>query len=283
MHRLIKDPLVHFLALGAGMFALLGWLEGPGDGERERIVIDAAQVEQIRRGAMLLRGGEPTAAELEELLEPVIREQVLYREARALGLDRNDETVRLRLVEKMSFLTQDLVEPEPPDERTLLEFYASNPARFEIPAHVTFEQIYFSPRERGEAASAEALEALEALDGGAPRDGFGDRSPLQPRYDRATRDRVQVLFGDALTQALFGADPGAWEGPFESDFGLHLTRLLAREQARQPAFEEARDVVLEAWLAERRREANEAEYRRMRARYDIVIEQPASAEAADGA
>jgi peptidyl-prolyl cis-trans isomerase C len=272
MSNFLKDPLVHFLILGAGLFVVLAWLDQPEDSDSDRIVITAEQVEETRRAAAILRGREPTPEELEELLEPIIREQVLYREALALGLDRDDETVRLRLVEKMQFLAQDLAEPAPPTEEALERYFAAQPERFVVPALVTFEQIYFSPAERGEQLEADAGAALESLRGGAvPHADLGDRSPLQARYQSATRERVEILFGDVMAEAVFAMEAGRWEGPFRSDFGLHLARLIERSEAYQPELADVRDTVLETYLADRRREANETEYRRMRERYDIVI------------
>lgn len=275
MSRLLKDPLLHFLAIGAVIFVLFAWLAEDEEQDPERIEISAEQVEEARRLAMMLRGRPPGPAEIEELLEPLIREQVLYREARALGLDRNDETVRLRLVEKMRFLAEDLAEPDPPAEEQLEAFFAADPELFALPARVSFEQIYFSPRERGEQLDADVDAALATLRAGGA--AAGDRSPLRDRYSDAPYAQIEILFGEALADAMFSAEPGRWEGPFQSDFGVHLARLVDRNESRQPEFEEVRDTVLEAYLAERRREANEAEYRRMRERYEIVVDWPASA------
>jgi peptidyl-prolyl cis-trans isomerase C len=271
--KLFKDPLLHFLLIGAGLFVLFAWLDDGEDEEFARqIRIGAEQVAQARDLAALLRGRAPTPAEIEELLEPLIREQVLYREARALGLDRDDETVRLRLVEKMQFLTQDLAEPDPPDEDTLRTWFDEDPARFAIPARATFEQIYFSPRERGDALDGDVAEALAALRAGESR--TGDSSPLQPLYSAAPYEQVEILFGEALADAMFSSSAGDWLGPFRSDFGVHLARLAERTPARQPSFDEVGDTVLAAWMNDARSAANEAEYLRMRERYEVVVDWP---------
>src|SRR5690606_1018336 len=144
---------------------------------------------------------------------------------------------------------------------------------FTTPASATFEQVFFSPRLRGDAASADAAAALQALREGAEPAGNGDPSPLGERLDDATRERVDVLFGEALTQAVFGTlEPGRWDGPYRSDFGLHLIRLVERQPARLPAFDEAREQIAAAYAADRRARANAEEYARMRARYDVVVE-----------
>jgi peptidyl-prolyl cis-trans isomerase C len=274
MNRIIKDPLLHFLLIGALIFVVFAWLDDDdADDVAQRIVISSTDVEQAVQLATMLRGREPDRDEIAQLLEPLIREQVLYREARALGLDRDDETVRLRLVEKMTFLTEDLVEPDLPDDQTLRDFYDADPARFVIPARVTFEQLYFDPRQRGDALAADIDAALARLAAG--ESVAGDSSPLQARYTDAPYEQVEILFGETFADAMFGEPPGTWYGPFESGFGMHLARLVERTPERQPSFDEARATVLDRYMDERRREANEAEYRRMRDRYEVVIDWPA--------
>lgn len=278
MSRLIKDPLVHFLLIGAALFAIAAMRGEPVMSGRERIVVTADQVAQARAAAAALQGREPTAEELEALVEPTVRDEVLYREALALGLDVNDDEVRRRLIEKMSYLTQDLADPEPSSEQALRQFYESSPQLFTIPALVTFDQVFFSPGSRGAALETDAAEGLVALRAGRASSEIGDRTPLRESYEDAPREQVAVLFGDALAAALFDAAPGEWTGPFESDFGLHLVRLRGRSEARLPPYDEIAARVAEEYGAQRRREANEAEYRKMRARYDVVIEQPEPAE-----
>jgi hypothetical protein len=234
--------------------------------------VTAEQVAQARAAAAVLQGREPTAEELAALVEPTVREEVLYREALALGLDENDDEVRRRLVEKMSYLTEDLADPEPGSAQELRAFYASSPELFTIPALVSFDQVFFSPGARGAALDADAAAGLAALRAGRAPADVGDRTPLRESYDDAPREQVAVLFGDALAEALFTASPGDWTGPFRSDFGLHVVRLRSRSEARLPPYDEIAARVAEELGAQRRREANEKAYREMRARYDVVIE-----------
>jgi hypothetical protein len=270
--HMLRDPLVHFLAAGAALFAFFIWR---GDASApERIVVTGAQVERVRQAAALLEGREPTSAELEALLEPMIREEIYYREALALGLDQNDDEVRTRLIEKMRYLTEDIADPQPASVEELQAFYERDPARFMIPERVTFDQVFFSPSQRGEGIEGDVAQALEALRSGAPPAEVGDRTPLESRLVDAGRERIAILFGEALTAAVFSAEPGVWLGPYRSDFGLHLVRLVERSAARQPPFAEIEAQVRETFGEDRRRAANEAAYRDMRARYAVEIEWP---------
>jgi hypothetical protein len=233
-------------------------------------------VQQVSQTAAVVQGRQPSRAELEQLVEPVIREEIYYREALALGLDVNDDEVRRRLVEKMQYLTEDLADPEPASEAELIAFFESAPERFAIPALVTFDQVFFSPNVRGESLDADVAAGVDALRGGAVPADVGDRTPLQERFADAPRDRIGVLFGEVMTDAIFTAAPGDWSGPYQSDFGLHLVRVVSRSDARQPAFDEVREQVAQTFAADRRLAANQAAYAEMRARYDVVVEWPAS-------
>jgi hypothetical protein len=284
MRRLIKDPLVHFLAIGVALFAVSAWRGQSVSAGREQIVVTAEQVAQARAAAAVLQGREPTPEELQTLIEPTVRDEVMYREALALGLDENDDEVRRRLIEKMTYLTQDLADPEPSSDQALHEFYAANPDTFTIPALVSFDQVFFSPGTRGDKLDADATAGLAALRSGRAPAEVGDRTPLRESYDDAPREQVVVLFGDELAAALFGAEPGEWAGPFRSDFGLHVVRLRNRSDARLPPYDEIAARVAEEYGAQRRREANDRAYLSLRAQYDVVIEQldaaPAAAEPA---
>jgi hypothetical protein len=271
---LLKDPLVHFLLIGAALFALFLWRGESDDGDAEVIVIPVDKVAELRDATAVLQGREPTRAELERLIEPAVREQVYYREALALGLDVNDDEVRRRLVEKMAYLTENLADPEPPSEQDLRAFFEGSPERFRVPELVTFDQVFFSPSARGDGLEGDIAAALDTLRRGAAPADVGDRTPLQERFTDAPRERVAVLFGEAMTDAVFTLAPGDWSGPYQSDFGSHVLRVISRTEARQPTFDEARARALEMFAEDRRQAANESAYAEMRARYDIVVEWP---------
>jgi peptidyl-prolyl cis-trans isomerase C len=274
MLRLLKDPLVHFLLIGVALFAISAWRGEAIRGGRERITVSAEQVAKLRETASLAQGREPTPAELSDLIESSVREEVLYREALALGLDKDDDEVHRRLVDKMSYLTQDLADPAPSSEEDLRAFYAASPDLFTIPPLVSFDQVFFNPKERGAHLTADAAAGLAALKAGTPPAEVGDHTPLRASYDDAPREQIRVLFGDDMAAALFSQPPGDWAGPYRSDFGLHLVRLRSRSEVRLPPYDEIAEKVADEFGAKRRREANEAAYEKMRAKYDVVVEMP---------
>jgi len=272
MVRLVRDPLVHFLLIGAGLFALLTWLSDDSNPQEIRVT------EETVRAALLARlpanNARPSDAELEAMIDSLIRDEVYYREALALGLDVDDDQVRTRLIEKMRYLSEDLADPQPADEDELRSFFDAAPLRFAIPEAVTFDHVYFSPSQRGDDVEAQAAAALQQLRQGADPTTLGDSTPLGARFTDAATERLTVLFGDAMTEAVFDLPVDVWSGPFESDFGLHLVRVGNRREARRRSYEEARADVLEAFAQARREQRNEAAWQSMRERYEIIVEWP---------
>lgn len=279
MEKLVRDPLVHFLLIGAVLFAVLSWVSDESD--PQEIVVSDDLISAALRSRLPSQSARPSQAELDAIVDALIRDEVYYREALALGLDVDDDQVRTRLIEKMRYLSEDTADPEPQDEAELQNFFAAAPERFALPEAVTFDQVYFSPSQRGDAVQAQAREALQQLRDGADPAGLGDSTPLGARFTDAGAERLRVLFGEAMTESVFDLPIGEWSGPFESDFGLHLVRVAGRRAARQLTYEEARPAVLEAFAQDRRAQRNEAAWQAMRERYDVVVEWPDELEVAN--
>jgi len=286
----LKDPLAHFLLIGAALFAVWFYLNPPVAESSGDIVVTAGDVEKMRQTVALVQGRPGTDDEVNAVIEAHIREEVLYREALAAGLDRDDTLVRNRLIEKIRFLTENVGEPPLPTVPELEAYFAQNAERFRIPATVTFEQVFFALESRGERARSDAAAALPRMNAlRAPQTQeqlarLGDPLPLWNRYDAMTTRDVGLAFGDEFAAGLAQVEPGAWAGPVQSRFGWHLVRVVERAGERQPALAEIRDTVETAVMNERRVADNEARFRAMRERYDVVVEAAgaAPADAASG-
>jgi hypothetical protein len=264
-----KDPLIHFLLIGALLFASLSLLAP--EPEPESILISAGTVDRLRESATLLQGRPPTEAELAALVRDAVRDEVYYREALAQGLDADDSVVRQRLIDKMRELNENVVDPVPA-ETDLAAWFDANAARFRIPEMVSFDHVFFSPRQRGETVRADAEAALATLRSGADVATIGDSTPLGARFEAADAERVRLLFGDALTSAVFEAEPDLWLGPYESGFGWHLVRVVEQTSARDPEFAEVEALVRETYAAERLAAANAAALAEMLDRFEVRVE-----------
>lgn len=277
---MLREPLVHFLLAGLALFAGYARLHPDADASRasRRIELGEEDVRQLALGWRAQGRPEPTADELRSLVEARVREEILYREALALGLDRDDTIVRRRLAQKMEFLADDPAAVPEPTRDELRAWFASHAERFASPARASFHHFYFSTDRRGARARDDAAAALARIAGAPPAEaaaaGLGDPFMYQDAYPDRPREAVAGVFGAAFAAALFELPTGAWQGPIESGYGWHLVFLDALEPARTPAFEAVEAEVRAEWVAEQRAAARERTLRELRARYEVVLPAP---------
>jgi len=275
LRRVIKEPLLHFLLIGLALFFLFAALNKDSAGPANRIAITRADIEQLQ--ALFQRQWQrpPTPQELQALIEGRVREEVLYREALALGLDRDDTIVRRRMAQKVEFLVADTAVPSQPGEAVLTAYLKDNPERYREPARVSFTHVYFSRDKRAARAATDAeavLKRLQATQGNtrnAP--ALGDRFMLAYDYADKGTDEVAREFGQAFADAIEKLPIGKWSGPVASGYGIHLIYVSAREEARVPPFERIRERLATDWLTDQRKAANERAYQRLRSRYEITV------------
>jgi peptidyl-prolyl cis-trans isomerase C len=286
MRRVLREPLVQFVLAGALLFTAYGLAGWGGTEADKRIVVRAADIEGLAATWRQQWGRAPTREELKRLIEAHVRDEILYREALALGLDRNDTIVRRRLMQKMEFIGEGVVADDAPPAAELERFFRAEAERYREPAKVSFSHVYFSRDRRGERAEPDARAALRALrsPAGDTVDGVGLGDPFLLRSDYAERSQRDVgeIFGAPFAGAVFQLEPGAWQGPIESAYGVHLVRVRKRSESRLPALEAIRPRVLADWRERRRKEANGDFYAQLRARYDVELDDDALAGAAEG-
>ena len=111
MKKFLREPLFHFLVLGAALFAVWLWRKDAAGGDSAgRIVVTQARIRQLETGFARTWQRPPTDQELTDLVQDFVREEVFVREATAMGLDRDDTIIRRRLRQKFEFLTEDTLE-----------------------------------------------------------------------------------------------------------------------------------------------------------------------------
>lgn len=274
---LVREPLVHFLVLGAVLFGVDAWVasRAPRPADAKRIEITAGHLEQMREGYRRQYQRLPDEQELRGLITAHLREEVLYREALALGLDREDSIVRRRLAQKMEFLTGDLMQAAPPDDATLQQFFVGRAAQYAKPGRVSFRHVFFSAQKRGPQADAAAKVALTALTQGASEESLGDGFLHGFEFAEQTGDDLTALFGGVFAAHLATVPEGIWSGPLTSSYGLHVVRVTARARAQPVALVEVRERVLRDYLEDQRLRANQALVDQLQQRYVIVIDEAA--------
>lgn len=273
----LREPLLHFVGIGLLLFGGYRVLHPPEDaratGTRIEITID--DLRQLELGWRGQGRPPPTPAELRQLVESRIREEVLYREALALGLDQGDTIVKRRLAQKMEFLFEDVAALREPTREELLAWYAEHPADFTRPARVTFRHLYFSPDRRGadarQAAGALLREAADQSVDWAGGTARADPFMFQDWYGDRSFDDVAKTFGQAFARALFEATPGRWSGPLESGYGWHLVWVDSITPARVPPLADIAAEVEAAWTEGQRAQTREKAYAAMRERYEVIV------------
>ena len=279
LKRVLREPLVHFLLLGAALFAVSRFVK-PTDRTptNRQIVMTLDDLRQLQIGFAAQWQRAPTEPEMLGLIESRIKEEILYREALAMGLDKDDTIVRRRMAQKMEFLAEDVSASHEPTTEELKAYFAKNPQMFTQPARVTFRLLYFSPDKRGKNAWSDANKALAKLAGKpASWDGaaaLGDPFMFQDYMADRTPDQIAKDFGPPFAKTLFAQKPGAWAGPIESGYGWHLVYVDTLIAERGAPFEEVEPDVKTAWLATRKQEAWDKAYRDMRAKYELVLPAP---------
>jgi PPIC-type PPIASE domain len=277
---LLREPLVHFLLLGAVLFGVFALVGDRGSERTGQIVVTPGHFEHLTISFTRTWQRPPTAQELAGLVEDYIRDEVLYREAVAMGLDRDDTIVRRRLRQKLEFLTEEAAETAPPSEEDLQAFLQQHPDAFRVEPRLAFQHVYLSRDHRGDATDAAAQQLLSQLttgDTAADTAALGDPFLLPHEFALSSRSEIARLFGDAFATRLQDIEPGHWAGPIESGYGLHLVFVRERVDGRLPVLAEVREAVQREWLTARRKAMNEQFYQRLRAQYIVVVEQPKAA------
>ncbi len=276
----LREPWVHFLILGFALFALSAVLSDRGaDDASQRIDVTSAEIEWLTRNWEARWQRPPTETELRGLVDDYIRQEVLYREALTMGLDRDDEIIRRRMVQKIEFLTEDLAAQAQPTEVQLRSYYQENLDKYRLPERRSFSHIYFNVDRRGDAAAVEAAEGTRAQLLASPASAsyaeLGDRFMLPHDYSAQSEAEVARQFGQRFAAALFGVEPMEWQGPIASGYGLHLVRVAEVWEGSVPELAMVRSDVLRDYATELRDQLREAMFSSLATQYEITIDDDA--------
>jgi hypothetical protein len=284
MRKLIREPLFHFLLLGAVIFFIAGRSRSIAVPSGEKIVVTQSQIESIVVGFSRTWMRPPTREELQGLVNDYVRDEVLYREARTMGLDQDDVIVRRRMRQKFEFLVEDMAaRTGPPSDQELEAYLREHVDKYSEEPSFGFEQIFFSREKRGASAEAEATAMLACLRGKSAIDieKLGDAFLLPSQFEKTSAGETARLFGEKFTNELTKTQLGTWAGPIESSYGLHLVRVNARIPEVAPPLTNVRESVLRDLLSDRRKQELDTQYEKLRARYTVVVEPPEASRVAE--
>lgn len=282
VRRIAQQPLTHFLVAGFLLFIGVTVVERRDSGNSREIQVSAAEIQRLQDVWSRQYGRTPTLTELRNLVDDYVREEVYYREAVASGLDKGDSIIRRRLVEKMEFLSQEVASGEF-TEKELQDYFARNRNKFQLPAQIAFTHVYFSPGKRGSALQGDAARSLAELrEARNQASQLGDAFMLQSEYPLQTPEEVRSLFGAEFSEALFKLQPGEWNGPIRSSYGLHLVRIIQYQPQHAPELNDVRERVVTDFKNDRLQAAAENYYARLRRGYQVKIDDAAVATSAKG-
>ncbi len=293
LSRLLSAPLFHFLlAGGLGVLLVTAWTGDSGaPAEGNRVRVDAEALEQfvwtrtglVDEAAFEERYAGLSPAARRDWIDRFVREEVLVREARRLGLDREDELIRRRLVQKLEFLALGALEGSgDPSSEELEAHYREHREDYRIPVRLSFTHVFLRVPGGGDTADEGRLEQARALRkrldaegvGASQALGRGDRFLYGRSYRDRTLDEIESHFGAELARALtrLEPEPEHWQGPLASDHGLHLVLLDRVTPSRLPQASEIRAELREDWLRRRRERALDEAVGEIVSRYEIEVD-----------
>ncbi len=277
MPRFFREPLLHFLLLGAAILVAYSFLSRHDNGEPNKIVITQGEIRTLVAGFTQAWQRPPTEDELTGLINDRVREEVYFREAIALGLDKEDTVIRRRLRQKMEFFSDDIMVQREPTDAELNAYLQSHIDLFRIEPHFTFQQIYLNPERHGTHLARDAkrlLARLNHFDGRIDTSMVGDSSLIEHEFIAAPTGRIAKIFGEKFAATLSDLNPNHWYGPIESGYGQHLVLINDRIDGRSPKLAEAYDTVRREWESAQRQETNEKFYQSLLKRFAVIVEQP---------
>jgi peptidyl-prolyl cis-trans isomerase C len=270
LSRWLREPLVHFVLLGAVVFVMHQWVAPPRP--TNRIVISDAILRGLRQEHLRRSGALPTPEEEAALIQRFVDNEILYREAIAEGLDRGDLIVRRRLVQKMEFVLEGGEPIAEPSDAELQAYLAAHAEHYAVAERVALVHVFVSTDQHGPDAERTAAALRLQLENGFDPSGLGDPFLRGREFPLHTERELAGIFGTPFAAQLMTLPAGPWSAPIRSSYGLHLVRITERSASRQPPLAEVRPAVQRDWQEERRTAADATALARLRRRYEVTVE-----------
>lgn len=275
MYRYLKEPLLHFIVLGAVLFGIYEILNRDAGFDDNEIIITQGKIEHLANVFSRTWQRPPTEQELQRLIDNYIQEEVLYREGIRMGLDQDDTIIRRRVKQKVEFIANNIMEQYEPSDMELQSYLLDNSEDFVTEEYFTFIQIYLNKEKRGKSTSMEAKNILSQLKEDKSHSNsyeLGDPSMLEQYYSDISLSFIERTFGKQFAEQLRNISPGKWSGPISSTYGLHLVRIDIKTDSRLPELQEIRDVVKREWENKQQNLLYEKYYAELLKNYEIRIE-----------
>jgi hypothetical protein len=273
IQRLLREPLLHFLLIGASLFFVFGLAQDGMPGRTDdQVIVSAGRIEQLNNIFTKTWQRPPSPAELKGMIDDFVLEEIYYRQAVEMGIDRDDTVIRRRLRQKFEFLTDDMAAASVPTDEQLAAYLAANADAFAKDTTYTFEQVYINPERAGVDLQRQVAKELAALKAGNEVVGTGGMLPSY--FDNTPARAVDNVFGRGFAESLDALPLNDWQGPVESGLGLHLVKIAERVEGYLPDLADIRPIVEREWVNENRLETRRLINDQLLSEYDVVIEWP---------
>jgi parvulin-like peptidyl-prolyl isomerase len=265
--RILREPIVLFLLFGAVLFIIYEWTTAYYESKNRKITVTEGQIQLLNETFTKTWNREPTEQELDALIENFIKDEIFYKEAVTLGLDKSDVAVKRRLRQIMEMMMDDMATVYPSEDQ-LKQYLAENPEKFRQDPAISFRHIYFSTDNR-----ETALEVLGKLKDTLPVDesSFEGLALIPNEFSEESYRSVERLFGKSFTEEVFILKPGIWQGPVESAYGYHLVYISELTQGFVPELSEIWDEVEREWSMERRTQVKDQQYQKIKEKYTVTF------------
>ena len=276
--KFLRLPIVQFVLVGVGIYLVYGVIKNQRSGQEDtRVVVSAQEVDLMKANWQQRWMRAPTAEELEGQIKQYVQEQVLYREAVAMGLDKTDPVIRRQLAMKLERLVQDLVSGVEPTEEELKAYFEAHAEDYLDPERITLTQIFFDPDKRGDTTlpDAEVLKLkLQSVDNPAEAGkDLGDSFMLQSYFPGRTEMEIAKVLGGGFAQSVFKLSAGEWHGPVLSGYGVHLVYVHDRVKPKPAAFNSVKDRVIADYKTQKRVDARDLFIEGLFEKYEVVVEE----------
>ena len=271
--KILKDPFSHFIIIGILLFVSYQIITPEEQQLDNQITISENEVGNIIVNWKKRWNSAPTTAQLNNLIEQQVREEIFYREALMLNLQQGDTVIRRRLADKMAFIVNDIVVPTQATDKQLQDFMQKYPDKFLIAERISFKHYYFnSDLHSDKEMQAALLIGKQQLINGLPlkSDDFAGKS----EFNLLPEHQIARLFGRDFPQKLASLSVDEWSEPIQSGYGQHLVKISQRSEGIIAELDDIRDYVLQEWRAQQQITANIEVYQSLRSNYDIDIVMP---------
>ncbi len=262
LHTALREPLMHFLLLGAGLFAVDHVMLVRAD-DPHTIVVGADVEREARQLFKAARVRDPSAEEMAALRRVWLDNEVLYREGLALQVDRGDSAIRERVIFKTLSVVDSNTRLPPFDDALLRAWFEKHRTRYDEPARYDFQEAVLA----GAASEADVRAFVYALNAGTPGDA---KAGLRVFKGRPRANLVQS-YGPEFVQALETAPVAEWRAQ-PSRSGWRAVRLDASSTPKPAAFEALRGVVLQDWTDATLSEQRSAAVQALTRKYTVTYE-----------